>query len=190
MGGLAFQRKNWQTAGEFYRKLIRQFPNHELVPQAKYQLGMSELSARKLPEAWQTFNELARSGGTAELAERSKIGLARVALDQQEFDKTLGFLDDVLANATGDIAAEAQFYRGKALASKGDLENAAVEYLKVKYLYPDAVNWVQKATFQAGKVYERAGRKSEALRIFRALAKTAPDKNYRKLARREIRKIK
>ena len=98
-------------------------------------------------------------------------------------------LDMAIEFGAPEVAAEAFFARARMLLDRGD-SRAAAEYLKLTYLYPDQKIWVARAFERAGELYEKAGRRAIALRVYEKMAKVVSDAALRRRARIAAKRIR
>ncbi|MDG3005220.1 tetratricopeptide repeat protein [Paludisphaera mucosa] len=99
---------------------------------------------------------------------RALLGLARPN------DARAAFQAVIDSRKAGDLAAQAQLMRGEAYFHEEQFLQALKEFLKVDVLY-DAPRRQAAALLEAGKVYERLGRWSEAAETYERLKTRFPE---------------
>jgi tetratricopeptide (TPR) repeat protein len=89
-----------------------------------------------------------------------------------------GYLDEAAEQLSGIISAaqdpelvvKAQYALGEVLEAKGQLAEAALEFLKVTYVHSSSPLAAIVARFRAGELFERLGRFEEAINVYQKIA--------------------
>jgi len=87
------------------------------------------------------------------------------------------------------VAAEAQFRYAETFEMQNDFKQAAVEYLKVKYLYGSYLSWVLPAVYRAGLANEKLENWGEARKIYQSILENYRDETYQNMARERLRAL-
>jgi len=95
-------------------------------------------------------------------------------------DRALDVFQGITAATSQESAASAQLsiariMEARAGAGQGSFEEAADEYLKAYFLYPDYREQAQEGLYQAGRVFWEQGKRDRAQRLFEKLAAEFPD---------------
>ncbi len=175
---------NTELAGKRFETLTgnSKYQSFKYLPEAALGLGEARLAAgqpaesAKLLDAWLAKNEKHAAAAQANFL------AGRAHYDLKEYDAALASFGKVPALTRSGLAAQAQFYSGQVLQARGDLKAAALAYLRVQALYPEAREWVAAALFENGKCYEALGNKPEALNSYRDVAENFKDTKWAELA--------
>ena len=100
-------------------------------------------------------------------------------------ERALGFAVEFGAP---ELAAEAFFAHAR-ISTERRHPGAAAEYLKLTYRYPDQKMWVARALGRAGELYEKAGKRTLALRVYRKMSNVVEDPALKRKARTAIRRM-
>ena len=88
-------------------------------------------------------------------------------------------------NPDSALADDAQYWIGESYYGIGDLDQAILEFLKVRDLYPDG-DKVPGATLKMGYAYLRKGQTDLARRYYQTVVREYPDSDEAELARDKL----
>ncbi|GEM_PF-4693691 len=112
-------------------------------------------------------------------------------LEAGEYKDALRSLRQALVEVRDEAsAAETQYWIGECYRALGQYEPAAVEYLKVSYLYPDQTAWSVAATYQAAMVLQKIGDYEESARLLARVIKAAEGTKQGEFARKKLDELK
>ena len=97
---------------------------------------------------------ISRFGSTVE-ADKSRIGLVRIALKGKDVASAQTLSQQVATSRTDAVGAEAQYLSGATYGESGDWQNAITAFLRVRYVFPSHERWLAKANVGLGKAYEQ-----------------------------------
>jgi len=119
-----------------------------------------------------------------------KLNIGLFFLKEKEYDIAIKSFTQVI-NGGGDnkLKAEAHFWLGEAFQNSDKWEDAALEYLKVTYLYPENDLWSGTARFRAGEIFEAQGKLNEALLMYQKLALKYKNDERGKFAAKKVEEI-
>jgi len=127
-----------------------------------------------------------REAGLAEpLASENNLLIAEAYRRRGELDRALDIFSAITASRAGRAGASAQAGIARIAEEQGRREEAAEEYLKLYFLYPEEQDLAQEGLFQAGRLYWEAGRGEQARKLFDKLSAEFPESPWlRKLPSR------
>ena len=118
-------------------------------------------------------------------SEKLKAGLALQQL--KAYDLAIKVFTQLIARSDDNrINAEAQYWIGESYQSRGDIERAIVEYLKVTYLYPSEGMWGLTSKYMAAQAYQELGDYTSAITLYKKVARDSQDKRKREHAKKRI----
>ncbi len=158
------------------------YAGFKYLAEANIGLGEAELALNQPAEAIKILNAWLAKNNNNPAAAQAYFIIGRAKYDLKEYDAALDNFGRVPALTRSEVAAQAQFYMGQVLQAREDFNGAALAYLRVQALYPDAREWVAAAMFEHGKCSEALGNKEEALKIFREVANKYKDTKWAELA--------
>ena len=170
-------------------EFLETYPAHDYEMLARYTLGrclvrLAENDAALSHLVMVVNNELAG----ADLRSQSALLAAELYRKRRKYADAQRALGVVVGFGAPELAAEA-FYAHARMYSERRGPGAAAEFLKLTYRYPDQKIWVARALGRAGELYEKAGKRALALRIFRKMRKVVDDPAMKRKARIAIRRI-
>jgi TolA-binding protein len=83
----------------------------------------------------------------------------------------LEYFKSVAGNRTDEIAAEAQYAVGLTYQTQNNFSEAIVNYLRVRYVFPAAVQWIGRSSFNLGECYEKTHQIQKAKDAFNFVVK-------------------
>ena len=84
---------------------------------------------------------------------------------------------------------EATYWLAESYMGTGRLEQAAFEYLKIPYNYPELEMWPVTAMMKAGSCYEYMGKLDKAKDIYKDILKKHPNDNWGEDAKEKIKEL-
>jgi TolA-binding protein len=164
----------------FYRKVESspQLPE-EIRNQARYEYA-AYLFPRDRGRATQILERIRASGPEEPLASQVAFLIGEDLRLSGDLDRALDVLRGITAATSGESAAAAQLSIGRVLEAKAgagqaSFDEAADEYLKAYFVYPDYAEQAQEGLYEAGRVFWELGRRERAERLFDKLAAEFPD---------------
>jgi TolA-binding protein len=113
---------------------------------------------------------ISKFGPTVE-ADKSRIGLVRVALKEKDVASAQSLSQQVATSRTDEVGAEAQYLSGVTYAESGGWQNAITAFLRVRYVFPSHERWLAKANIGLGKAYEQMKDIPKAKEAYRQVLK-------------------
>jgi TolA-binding protein len=177
------------SASERFETLVKnpKCAGFKYLPEANLALGEAKLAQNQPAEAAKIFEAWLEKNGKNPAAAQANFLIGRARYDLKEYDAALESFGRVAALTRSDLAAQAQFYIGQALQARADFKGAALAYLRVQALYPDAREWVAASLFESAKCSEALGNKDEALKFYREVAEKYKGTQWAELAAQRLK---
>jgi TolA-binding protein len=164
---------------EFYRRAedSRNLPE-ETKNQIRYEYAV-HLFPRDRPEALRLLQAIRASAPAEPLAGQASFLIGRHHRESGELGRALDIFRGITASSSEASAASAQLevagiLETQARSGDGSFDEAAEEYLKVYFLYPDFPEAAQEGLYQAGRVFWEQGKRDRARSLFEKLADEFP----------------
>lgn len=173
-----------------FEEFLSRFAGHDFALLARFELGRCEARLGDDRAAAGHMEAVAGSEAAGAGGVRAQAALLLAALRAKggDLDGAARALGPALESDDPAIAAEALFSRADLLARRGD-PSAASEFLKLTYRHPDQKMWAARALGRAGEMYEKAGNRATALRIFQKMRQAAPPGALREAAEEAVRRL-
>jgi TolA-binding protein len=173
-----------QAAGERFAELINnsKFAGFKQLGEAQVGLGETRLAMNKPADAFKILAGWVSGNEKHPAAAQAYFLMGRAKYDLKEYDAALEHFGKVPGLTRSDLAAQAQFFIGQVLQVRGDFKGAALAYLRVQALYPEAREWVAAALFENAKCSEALGNKEEARKFYREIVEQYKDTKWAELA--------
>jgi TolA-binding protein len=167
LGTAYYMSENYDSSATYFMA-ASQSDKPALRENALFNGGLALEKAGDLDGAAQAFWMLAMTFPMSERFERSLMRSAYARERAGDLDEAIYIYKGVLQYAaTAEAAAEAMYWIGESYSEMGDHLRAAVEFLRVAFLFPQEAAWAGTAAFQAGIECERAGLIDHALIVYR-----------------------
>ncbi len=189
IGEIHFKREAFAEAAGQYQDVLQRYAASRIAPEAGVRLGEAWLRLGDLAGARRAFNKVLTGYPKAAAAARARLGLGKVALEQKEFAQARQAFGQVLQMVSDKTAAEAQYLMGESYWKEGRYKDAALEYLKVKYLYGNETDWVVRAVFRAAECNERLSLLAEARKLYLSVINDFKNKELAAKAQERLRSL-
>ncbi|HQI48821.1 MAG TPA: tetratricopeptide repeat protein [bacterium] len=129
------------------------------------------------PDREETFNR------------RVQLGIFLINL--KEYDRGIDQLKSLLPLADAESEAEIQYWIAKAYHERGEMTQAIIEYLKVRYTCrPSKLPWGTTALYEAGQTYVKLGNLANARKLFQQIVQEkGMGDQFGRVANERIREI-
>jgi TolA-binding protein len=159
---------------DFYRRVDRSpslrqsFKNRIRLEYARYIFGEE-------PEGAMAILQEVRAQDPAEpLASEVNYLIGEYYRIDGQLDRAYDIFSGIVGANSQRPGAASQLGIGAVLEARGDTREAAEEYLKVHFLYPDQTDLAAEGLFKAGLLYWREGYRDRASELFDRLAEEYP----------------
>lgn len=88
-------------------------------------------------------------------ADESRVRLARLLATAEQPLRAVDLAREVASGRTDALGAEAQYVVGLVRAIQKDWATATKEFLRIRYVYPTAEQWIARAYVRMGEAYEQ-----------------------------------
>ena len=166
------------------------YPSHDYEMLARFALGRCMVRLREYDGALTHLKTIMSNEFAAgvDLRSQSALLVAELYRKRKKYADAERALSIAVEFGALELAAEAFFAHAR-ISSERKGPKAAAEYLKLTYRYPDQKIWVARALGRAGELYEKAGNRTLALRIYQKMRKVVEDPAFKRKARIAIRRI-
>ncbi len=120
-----------------------------------------------------------------------KMQLGVFLINLREYERGIDQLQSLLAQADAESEAEIQYWIARAYHERGDMNQAIIEYLKVKYVCrPSKLPWGTTALYEAGQTYVKLGNLVNARSLFQQIVREmGVGDQFGRVANERIREI-
>ncbi len=180
----AAQQEDYDKAVDLLEQVVREYRNLEWDLRAQAAIAEVHMRQEEYMKAVSTFEKLFRE------AEDRKDGDTQwtyyeALLNAEQFTKLKRELDDIIEDGARDQAARAQVMRGDINRKQGDLEGAAMDYLRTVILFKSQSGAQPEALFKAGKTLQDM-RDPRAQKMYQTLLQNYGNSSWAERARAEM----
>jgi len=169
LGTLNYEKGAYTEAHSNYAELFESSPRFR--QEALVGMGRASLARDQVAKAKEEFESAMEINPNSESA---KVGLGKVAIQQNDFQTATSYLEPIAEQSTTEVGAEAQFYLGEILQKQEQYNAAIEEYGKVKVLFEAFDIWVSRSMYNSAECHLRMGNRGEAMTILNSLIDTYP----------------
>jgi TolA-binding protein len=166
LGTAYYMLERYDSSAVFFN-LASESKKASLVENGLFNLGLALEKHRDLKRAASAFWMLAMRFPLSERFERSLMrsayALERIGELEEGVRVYKGLLDYAREPET---AAEAMYWMGESFSEMGEHLRAAVEFLRVGYMFPREAAWAGTASYRAGVECEKIGLVTHAATIY------------------------
>ena len=191
LGNLYFRGEKYDNAITMFKNALKGSRDEQLTQNILSNL----IKTYTLTGFWDAAQGLARKyieefPQAADVLDK-KIIIARAYINLNQYQNAVDYLKKIKLEADADREPEIQFYIGDALMKAGQYENAIAEYVKIPLLSKKTkLQWEASALYYAGQCYEKLGRTSDAVRMYREIVRRPGiDLVLKKEAQKRIKQI-
>ncbi|MBW6515976.1 MAG: tetratricopeptide repeat protein [Candidatus Cloacimonetes bacterium] len=163
LGTINFSEQQFQQALEHYHIVIQT----DMTGNLAYDAAKNYAIVCKTIEDWQqaieAYEIILERWGDGEEAGETLFNIAYCQFrDRKYLDAIRTFESALPLISDREMKAEAQYWIGESYFSMNQFDNAATEYLKVGYFYPEFVQWNAISELKLAEAYIRQGRYENA----------------------------
>ncbi|MCK5534181.1 tetratricopeptide repeat protein [bacterium] len=167
-----FELKQYNRAGVVYDLVVKNYPYHQLVPEAQHAIAACYAKEGKYEEAkraQQKAGELAAELKKRDVSARASLETANILFNQREYEKAITYYDTFVSKYPDNVNVSQAFYQqGVALYRLEFYEEAVGKWKKIAGRYPES-EFAPKALFQIGKTYFGMWKYKEAIQAYQIL---------------------
>jgi tetratricopeptide (TPR) repeat protein len=193
LGNLYYAGEQWNEAIKKYRVIVDDpNPDPTLLPSAMSNLIETYDVAGAFDGALSLTRKYLERYPNNEDALDKKIRIGILYTKLGYYDQAALHLQALLDEAGSDLEGEIRYYIAEANYSKGDFQQAILDFLKVPYLVTKKgkIDWTANSLYMSGQSYEKMGRYDQALTMYRQIVeRTGIDATFKSAARKEIDRV-
>lgn len=137
-----------------------------------YLMGLNYFSLGDTANALRKFREVINGFQTSDFADRARVKSAEILLNYDKIDDAVEILKPVILHrATDEVSAQAQYLYAESFFKLGNVDEAILQFLRVRYLYGEYVNFLPMAYYRIAQCYEIKGDYAKAGHFLNELLK-------------------
>ncbi len=181
--------KSGNKALDALTRLERSYPESELIPDAMYLKGKALKGSESPAEAHRQFNALVSRFPKSIAADRARLALARIYLDETNYAESIQYAQHVATGRTDELGAEGQYLIGVAESSQKDWKAAITAFLRLRYIFPTHENWLAKGYLGLGEAYEQTNDVRRAQEAYQTVLKFEQQRDEVAEAQRRLKRM-
>jgi TolA-binding protein len=181
LGKMTLAENNYQNSFDYYSRLLEKGSAYRV--EAYTGMGNARIGMGRVEDARQQYQSALEIDGSFDAA---KVGLAKAALQQENYEEALQHLSPVAEANTTAVGAEAQYLLGVTFQEQGEFQQALDEYANVQVLYEFYDRWVAKSLLKSGEAYIQLGNNSQARKVLQSLMNKYPRSSEAQQARQML----
>ncbi|KAB2922846.1 MAG: tetratricopeptide repeat protein [Bacteroidetes bacterium] len=189
LGTLYAQRGKPDLALGAFSRIEEQSGRSDEAAEASYQQALVLKGTGQTVAAVKKFEETITVYPKSTAADRSRLALGWMSYEAESYGKAVEHFRAVAVNRTDDIAAEAQYGVGLAMQMQRNFADAIINYMRIRYVFPGAAEWIAKANLNLGECYEKTGQLQKAKEALTVVVKQGKFPDLVKEAERKLRTL-
>jgi|GEM_PF-2462107 len=170
LGTINFSQEQYQQALEHYYTVIE----HDMTGSLAFDAAKNFAIVCKTIEEWQraieAYELILERWGDEGLEGETFFNIAYCQYRDRRYVDAINSFNKALPSLNDrEMKAEAQYWIGESYFSMGQYDNAATEYLKVGYFYPEFKQWNAISELKLAESYIRQGRVDNARNILESI---------------------
>lgn len=182
-------RKEYQKVINLYTTAISSLPDSKRMPEMLYNKGIALLELNKIPDAYQTFNQIISSYDESLFASKAKIELGILELARKSYENAEILFRDLGEKKLDDIGAQSQYYFGLTLFEQGKINEAINAFVRVRSVFSAYDEWLTKSLLRLGDCYIKLNDKVKAREMFKAVLQRHRGNEYANEANEKLKKL-
>jgi len=179
LGRIANSRVNYQESYNYFERLADQGSQYQL--EAYIGMGNAQLAMGNTDQAREQYQAALDRDPNYDPA---KVGMAKVAIDNSNYDQAKDLLSLVAESNTTEVGAEAQYLLGVTQQKQGNYQAAVKAFSNVNVLYEAYDDWVAKALLKKAESFIQLGQTGDARSALNTLVQDYPGTVQAKEAQR------
>lgn len=156
-----------------------------------YLIGLNYLAIGDTTNAFTRFNEVISRFPNSDFSDRSRVKVGDILLSWDKPSDAINVLKPVvLTRAVDEVSAQAQYLYAEAYFKNGDIDEAILQFLRVKYLYGDYVKFLPMTYYRLSECYEMKGDLNKATQFLTDILKMDVTEEMRKRVLEKLEKLK
>lgn len=170
LGRIAYSRVNYQQSYEYFERLAQEGGKYQ--QEAFIGMGNAQLAMNNIDQAEKEYQAALDNDANYEPA---KVGLAKIAIEEENYQRATELLKPIAESNTTEVGAEAQYYLGVTHQEQGNYEEAVKAYSNVNILYEAFDEWVASSLLNKAESYIQMGQSDEARSTLNTLVEEYPE---------------
>jgi tol-pal system protein YbgF len=189
IGMVYLARKNFAEAVSVFDRVEAKFPGRDPAIEAGYRKAIALQLGGDTAGAQQQFEVVAKKYPESVFAVKSRISLAQIHRTEGKTSDALAILNEVATSRTDELGAEAQYELGITRQLAVDYESAIAAFLRVKYVFPSASEWIARSYLRLGECYKATMQMGKAKDAYETVLKSHKNDDLGKEAEQKLREL-
>lgn len=156
-----------------------------------YLIGLNYLAIGDTTNAFTRFNEVISKFPNSDFSDRSRVKVGEILLSRNKPSNAINVLKPVVLNrAIDEVSAQAQYLYAEAYFRNGDIDEAMLQFLRVKYLYGDYAKFLPMTYYRLSECYEMKGDLNKAMQFLTDILKMNITEEMRRQVLEKLEKLK
>ena len=161
----------------------------DVAIEGSYQKGRCYRLMGEDEKALAQFQALSRNYPASLFAGRGQVQVGLIYYEEKRYQESLDVLNAVASSRTDVMGAEAQYSVGLAYFAMEKYADATAAFLRVKYVYPDASEWIARAYLKLGETYELTKDFGKARDAYQMVLNSNRENEYGRDAEARLKKL-
>lgn len=190
LGIVQVKSKQYRAAIGNLQNFDRRYPESPLTTEAKYHLGVAQMNLPDEQAAMTQFRTIISSSQDNIFADRSRLQIARLHLNQKEYTTSIDTLNALVNRRSDDLAADGLLMIGDAYLAQKKFKEALQAYHDVIQQYTDFPLQVERGRLGLGGTYEKMKDHKQARIAYQEILKSPVDPVVKNDVEQRMKKLR
>ena len=182
-------RRAYTEAIAAFDRLEQRYRNTDSALEGAYRKGVALREMNRNEDARRQFEQVRTDHPNTRFSARSTIGLARIMEGEGNVDGAKQLLRTVVSERNDEVGAEAQYLIGAFDLARNNYQEAITQLLRVRYVFPNATEWVARSYLGLGEAYEATNQTARARDTYETLIQQYRDTEFAREAETKLRRL-
>lgn len=188
LGWIEFNSSRYAESIEYLSKIPTSVKFHDEV---LYLIGLNYLTTGDTTNAFARFSEVISKFPNSDFSDRSRVKAAEILLGLNKPLDAIDILKPVVLNrAIDEVSAQAQYLYAEAYFKSENIDEAILQFLRVKYLYGEYVKLLPMTYYRLSECYEMKGDLNKAVQFLTDILKMDITEEMRRQVLERLERLK
>jgi len=175
LGHLYLSSGHPEEADALFLRLEQSRPDEiDTVAEARYGRSLALIQMGQRDEAESVLLDAIRSAPESDSSVPAYLGLARLRLDEGDYQEAVRLFELVVGRSRSEYGAEALFLLGQSQYDTGDAQQAIATLGRMSELYAGYPDWMARSLLQQARAFHSLGERGQAVQLYQQVIDDYP----------------
>lgn len=184
------KQKKYDEALSILNKATVTYQQSERLPEILFLKAVTLSNQGNLTDSYESFNLLIQNYRNTVFGKKAMFEVGLIELAAKRYDNAIEYFQELSANNSDDLGAQAQYYLGETLFEQNKITDAISSFVRVRTVFSTYDEWLTKSFIRLGDCYAKLKDKRQAEEMYRTVISKHRTDEYGKEAASKLRKLK